>query len=53
MEYKKKEHTVNTDVKTDIDRPAAKASKLRPKQTRDELMKQFDDLQKQNETQDN
>ena len=36
---RKRERTVNTDVETDVERPEAKASKLRPKRTRDQLMK--------------
>ena len=46
---RKRERTVYTDTETDAGMPEAKSGKLRPKRTRDQLVKQFEEMKRRNE----
>ena len=46
---RKRERTVYTDNETDAGMPEAKSGKLRPKRTRDQLVKQFEEMRRRNE----
>ena len=46
---RKRDRTVYTDIETD-EMPEAKSGKLRPKRTRDQLMKQFEEMKRRMDT---
>ena len=46
---RKRERTAYTDTETDAGMPEAKTGKLRPKRTRDQLVKQFEEMKRRNE----
>ena len=46
---RKRERTAYTDTETDAGMPEAKSGKLRPKRTRDQLVKQFEEMKRRNE----